>query len=130
MLSIIQKSIIDVAACAGKYGIEQSDLNPVAKEALKWGVDEVAYYLKNNAKITIFDISIAAFMSGVQRVVAIPYPLPYGKVIALFRVYGGNSAQFFSRLGLTPRSQQNCEYSNDLIQQLEKNYGVIIHNQI
>ena len=46
------KPLIELSAIAGKIAIDQTKLHPLAKEAIKWTIDQVREILKNYPQIT------------------------------------------------------------------------------
>ena len=54
------KSLIELSAIAGKIAIDQTKLHPLAKEAIKWTIDQVGEILKKENSLEIEDICNSA----------------------------------------------------------------------
>ena len=69
------KPLIKLSAIAGKIVIDQTKLHPLAKEAIKWTIDQVGEVLKKENGLEIEDICNTAERYGVYKVVAIWFDL-------------------------------------------------------
>lgn len=123
------KSLIELSAIAGKIAIDQTKLHPLAKEAIKWTIDQVGEVLKKENSLEIEDICNAAERYGVCKVVAIPFPLVNGQNIVYIRVYGGNPTAFFNHLNLQIIAETIVDDNLSFILELERKSGIVIYEK-
>ena len=123
------KSLIELSAIAGKIAIDQTKLHPLAKEAIKWTIDQVGESLKKENSLEIEDICNAAKRYGVYKVVAIPFPMLNGQNIVYIRVYGGNTTAFFNHLNFQIIAETTVNESLSFILELEKKSGIVLYEK-
>ena len=121
--------LIELSAIAGKIAIDQTKLHPLAKEAIKWTIEQVGEILKKENNLEIEDIRNTAEHYGVYKVVAIPFPAPNGQHIVFIRAYGENPNAFFDHLKIQIVSKNLCSDILNTISELEKNSGVVIYEK-
>ena len=123
------KPLIELSAIAGKIAIDQTKLHPLAKEAIKWTIEQVGEILKKENNLEIEDIRNTAEHYGVYKVVAIPFPAPNGQHIVFIRAYGENPKAFFDYLKIQIVSENTSVNILRDISELENKSGVIIYQK-
>ena len=123
------KFLIELSAIAGKIAIDQTKLHPLAKEAIKWTIDQVGEILKKGNGLEMENICNAAERYGVYKVVAIPFPLVNGEEIVFIRVYGGNPTAFFNHLNFQIIAETTVDDNLSFILELEKKLGTVIYEK-
>ena len=121
--------LIELSAIAGKIAIDQTKLHPLAKEAIKWTIDQVGEILKKENSLKIEDICNTAERYGVYKVVAIPFPLVNGEKIVFIRVYGGNPTAFFNHLNFQIIAETTVDDNLSFIFELERKSGIVIYEK-
>ena len=121
--------LIELSAIAGKIAIDQTKLHPIAKEAIKWTIDQVREVLKKENGLEIEDICNTAERYGVYKVIAMPFPMPNDQHIVFVRAYGGNPAAFFNRLGMQIIPENTVNDNLSFILELEKKLGIVIYEK-
>lgn len=119
--------LIELSAIAGKIAIDQTNLHPVAKSSIKWTIDQVARILKEECASDIEKICNAAEHYNIQKVIAIPFPVPNGQHIVFIRAYGENSKSFFDHLRIRILSENTSGDILRYISELENETGVVIY---
>ena len=135
-------SNIDIIASVGKVGIENSSLSESHKELAKASVDIVTNLIKEYQKSSqpylcmfglnfelVNRIKVEALKYDIERVVCIPRPCNNGTIQAVIRTRGGNTEGFCHSIGIQPLPTES-EYNNDSLDQLQKQYGIIIYDRI
>jgi hypothetical protein len=123
------KPLIELSAIAGKIAIDQTKLHPLAKEAIKWTIDQVREILKNGNGLEIENICNAAERYGVYKVIAIPFPMLNGQNIVYIKAYGGNPTAFFNRLGMQIIPENTVNDNLSFIPELETKLGIVIYEK-
>ena len=121
--------LIELSAIAGKIAIDQTKLHPLAKEAIKWSIDQVREILKNGNGLEIENICNAAERYGVYKVIAIPFPMLNGQNIVYIKAYGGNPTAFFNRLGMQIIPENTVNDNLSFIPELETKLGIVIYEK-
>lgn len=121
-----KKQIIDWSATAGKIVVDKTKLNPFAKQTIKWGIDELAEFLKSEVELSIEKICIDAKFFNIDKVIAVPLTPLMGVVIIAF---GEQSQAFIKHLGLQTIPENNySSYVNDILEK-EKQFGILVYKK-
>ena len=123
------KPLIELSAIAGKIAIDQTKLHPLAKEAIKWTIDQVGEILKKGNGLEIENICNAAERYGVYKVIAIPFPMLNGQNIVYIKAYGGNPTAFFNHLHIQIVAETTVNDNLNIILELEKKSGIVIYEK-
>ena len=124
------KPLIELSAIAGKIAIDQTKLHPLAKDAIKWTIDQVGESLKKESRLEIEYIRNTAKCYNVCKVIAIPFPMLNGQDIVFVRAYGGNPTAFFNHLNFQIIAESTVNDNLSGIFELEKRYGVVIYEKL
>ena len=123
------KFLIELSAIAGKIAIDQTKLHPLAKETIKWTIEQVGEILKKENNLEIEDIRNTAEHYGVYKVVAIPFSMLNGQNIVYIRTYGGNSTAFFNHLNFQIIADPIVDDNLSFILEFERKSGIVIYEK-
>ena len=123
------EELIEMSALAGKIMVDQTNLNTFSKISLKWTIDQVAEYLKEQSRLDIEKIRSAAKQFNIDKVFAIPVNFCNGEKLVVIRAYGDNAEIFIRHLGLNiiPENEENS-FARD-IHETENRYSILIYEK-
>ena len=123
------KALIELSAIAGKTAIDQTKLHPLAKEVIKWTIDQVGEILKKENGLEVENIGNTAERYGVYKVIAIPVPVLNGQNIVYIKAYGANPTAFFNHLNIQIIAETTVNDNLNAILELEKKFGIVIYEK-